>query len=184
MRGSGASTIAQSGFLTFCFLRDTVVSADQGWIILGGAVAIVMAVVLGVPIAKAVQSKRRQRRMRLHFSDTRGLRRRVVEDTAPKHSWNFEQYSAADTNRTQPPDRLLDVSRQLRGVRALPKSRRRRDGEIKIHCPNCGHESRSTIASARGHMKMQCAGCGDEFYLHKTKIRKALDAVMKALSGA
>ena len=66
------------------------------------------------------------------------------------------------------------------GVRTLPKSQRRRDGEITIRCPDCGYESRTTIAWARGRMKMQCAGCGDEFYLHKTKIRKALDAVMKA----
>jgi len=55
-------------------------SPGQGWdfisIILGGAFAIVLAVVLGVPIAKAVQSKRRQRRMRRRFSDTRGRRRR------------------------------------------------------------------------------------------------------------
>jgi ribosomal protein S27E len=152
-------------------------SADQGWIILGGVIAIVLVIVLGVPIAKAVQNKLRKGQMRRHFSDTRGLRRRVVENTAPKHSWKFEQYSAADTNRTQPPDRLLD---QSRGVRALPKGHRRRDGEITISCPECGYESRSTIAWTRDRMKMQCAGCGDEFYLHKTKIRKALDAVMKA----
>jgi len=56
---------------------------DQGWdlisIILGGAIAIVLVVVLGIPIAKAVQNKLHKRRMRRHFSDTRG-RRRGAED--------------------------------------------------------------------------------------------------------
>ena len=60
-------------------------SADQGWdlisIILGGAITIVLVVVLGVLIAKAVQNKLHKRRMRRHFSDTRGRRRRA-EDAA------------------------------------------------------------------------------------------------------
>jgi hypothetical protein len=54
-------------------------SPDQGWdflsIILGGAVAIVLVVVLGVPIATSIQHKLHKRQMRRHFSDTRGRRR-------------------------------------------------------------------------------------------------------------
>jgi hypothetical protein len=54
---------------------------DQGWdfisIILGGAVTIALVVVLGIPIAKAVQNELHRRRMRQHFSDTRGRRRRI-----------------------------------------------------------------------------------------------------------
>ena len=60
-------------------------SADQGWdfisIMLGGAGAIALVILLGIPIAKAVQYELHKRRMRRHFSDTRGRRRRV-EDTA------------------------------------------------------------------------------------------------------
>jgi len=56
---------------------------DQGWdlisIMLGGAIAIVLVVVLGVPIAKAVQNNLHKSRMRRHFSDTRGRRRRIEE---------------------------------------------------------------------------------------------------------
>ena len=58
-------------------------SADQGWdlisIILGGAIAIVLVVILGVPITQAVQNKLHKRRMRRHFSDTRGRRRRAED---------------------------------------------------------------------------------------------------------
>jgi hypothetical protein len=52
---------------------------DQGWdisIVLGGA-AIVLAIVLGVPIAKFITDKLHERKMRQHFSDTRGRRRRI-----------------------------------------------------------------------------------------------------------
>ena len=59
-------------------------SADQGWdlitIILGGAVAIALVVIFGVPIATAVQNKLHKKKMRRHFSATRA-RRGSVEDT-------------------------------------------------------------------------------------------------------
>jgi DNA-directed RNA polymerase subunit RPC12/RpoP len=50
-----------------------------------------------------------------------------------------------------------------------------------IRCRYCGHKSRKTFAWTRSHTKFQCAGCGEEFSLDKKKIRKALDAVVKAL---
>jgi len=49
---------------------------DQGWdflsIIL--VVAVVLAIILAVPIAMAVKNELHKRRMRRHFSDTRGRR--------------------------------------------------------------------------------------------------------------
>jgi hypothetical protein len=54
---------------------------DQGWdisIVLGGA-AIVLAIVLSVPTAKFITDKLHERKMRQHFSDTRGRRRRIQE---------------------------------------------------------------------------------------------------------
>ena len=54
--------------------------------------------------------------------------------------------------------------------------------EIKIiRCRYCGHKSCKTLAWTRSHTKFQCADCGEEFSLDKKKIRKALDAVVKAL---
>jgi hypothetical protein len=56
-------------------------SPDQGWdlitIILGGAITIVLVVVLGVPIVRAIQNILHKRQMRRHFSDTRGRRRKL-----------------------------------------------------------------------------------------------------------
>jgi hypothetical protein len=55
-------------------------SPDQAWdfisIMLGGAGAVALVLILGVPIAKIVRNKLYDRRMRRHFSDTRGRRRR------------------------------------------------------------------------------------------------------------
>jgi hypothetical protein len=52
---------------------------DQGWdflsIIL--VVAVVLAIILAVPIAMAVKNELHKRRMRRHFSDTRGRRRKI-----------------------------------------------------------------------------------------------------------
>ena len=50
---------------------------DTGWdlIIVGGMGAVVLVVVFGVPIANAICNKVYERRMRQHFSDTRGRRR-------------------------------------------------------------------------------------------------------------
>jgi hypothetical protein len=56
-------------------------SPDQGWdlisTIVGGAIAIVLVVLLGIPIAKGAQNILYKRQMRRHFSDTRGRRRTV-----------------------------------------------------------------------------------------------------------
>jgi len=58
---------------------------NQGWdvisITVGGAFAVVMVVILGVPIAKLIRDKLYARRMRHHFSDTRGRRRRLEDTT-------------------------------------------------------------------------------------------------------
>jgi hypothetical protein len=54
---------------------------DQGWDVIsmavGGAVAIAVVVVFGVPIAKLIRDKLHDRQMRRHFSDTRKRRRRI-----------------------------------------------------------------------------------------------------------
>jgi transcription elongation factor Elf1 len=56
------------------------------------------------------------------------------------------------------------------------------DRDIKIiRCRYCGHEIRKTLTWMRSHTKFQCDGCGEEFSLEKKKIRKALDAVAKAI---
>jgi hypothetical protein len=52
------------------------------------------------------------------------------------------------------------------------------DGQIKvIRCPYCGYKNRKTIAWAHGRARLQCAGCGEQFTLHK---HKALDSVIRA----
>jgi transposase-like protein len=71
---------------------------------------------------------------------------------------------------------------QSAGVRVLPKSGR--DGEIKIHCPNCGYENRNTIAWSRGRVTMQCASCRRKFYFRKSKARRALDKALDAVKEA
>jgi hypothetical protein len=50
---------------------------DTGWdlVIMGGAGAVVLMVVFGVPIANAIRNKVYERQMRQHFSDTRRRRR-------------------------------------------------------------------------------------------------------------
>jgi DNA-directed RNA polymerase subunit RPC12/RpoP len=70
---------------------------------------------------------------------------------------------------------------RIKECASLPRGGSLDEGEIKIRCPHCGYETRKTLAWARGRTKHQCAGCGDEFRLHKTKLRKALDAVIRAL---
>src|SRR5262249_27348997 len=70
------------------------------------------------------------------------------------------------------------------GGTALPKGQERRDGEIKVTCPICGHENRNTISWARGRSKMRCAGCRSTFYFRKTKVRKALDKALDAVMEA
>jgi transposase-like protein len=51
-----------------------------------------------------------------------------------------------------------------------------------IRCPNCGHESRASSGWVRSHITFQCDGCGDQFNLHDSKIRKAFDAVRRKLT--
>jgi hypothetical protein len=56
-------------------------SPDQGWdlisIVLGGAAAVALVLVFGVPIVNIVRNRLYDRQMRRHFSDTRGRRRKV-----------------------------------------------------------------------------------------------------------
>jgi DNA-directed RNA polymerase subunit RPC12/RpoP len=55
------------------------------------------------------------------------------------------------------------------------------DRQIKvIRCPYCGYESRKTLAWTHGRAKLQCAGCGEEFTLHKQKTSTTLNAVIRA----
>ena len=52
------------------------------------------------------------------------------------------------------------------------------DGQIKvIRCPYCDCKNRKTIAWAHCRARFRCAGCGEQFTLHK---HKALDAVIRA----
>jgi hypothetical protein len=53
-------------------------NSDTGWdLIVNAAVAVVVAVLFGVPIANAIRNKLYERQLRRHFSDTRGRRREV-----------------------------------------------------------------------------------------------------------
>jgi transcription elongation factor Elf1 len=62
----------------------------------------------------------------------------------------------------------------------MPKSAAPDDRQIMtIRCPHCGSESHKTIAWIRSHADLQCAACGEKFRLHRTKIRKALDAIIQ-----
>jgi hypothetical protein len=50
---------------------------DTGWdtLIVGGACVLVLLVIFGVPITNAIRNKIYNRKLRRHFSDTRGRRR-------------------------------------------------------------------------------------------------------------
>ena len=50
-------------------------NSDTGWdLIANAAIAVVVAVLFGVPIANAIRNKLYERQLRRHFSDTRERR--------------------------------------------------------------------------------------------------------------
>ena len=52
---------------------------DLIWTIVGGGAVVALVLVFGVPIANVVRNKLYERRMRRHFSNTRGRRGRAKD---------------------------------------------------------------------------------------------------------
>lgn len=55
-------------------------------------------------------------------------------------------------------------------------------GEIALACPQCGRETKKTIAWVKANNHLTCPGCGERIKIDKTKLLRGLEKADKALA--